>query len=86
MEFGLNQGMLLREAKMLIASKFLKATPQLIREYYGEGAWWYTVKNRKDAPSPYYIRQTWGQWATSESHKPKREIASADEIRKAMGK
>jgi hypothetical protein len=67
MDFEVNKGRLLKEAKLLLKAT-PKATPAVLRENYGAGGWWWSFDWRgkeKEWPQPATIRETWGKWKTS---------------------
>jgi hypothetical protein len=68
LDFDLNQGRLLREAKMLLKKGDAATVSATLHEYYQANAWWYKTdwRGRKgQAPAPQHIRETWGQWVTA---------------------
>ena len=43
----------------------VEATPDLIRQHYGPGGWWYTSDwrgQKGEFPRPEQVIETWGQW------------------------
>jgi hypothetical protein len=43
----------------------VEATPDLIRQHYGPGGWWYTHDwrgQKGEFPRPEQVIETWGQW------------------------
>lgn len=66
MDFGSNQGRLLKEAKVL-GKASPKPTPELLQQHYGLDceSWWFKVDWRGqegEDPSPATVRETWGKW------------------------
>ncbi len=64
MDLEANKGRLLKEAKILEKAN-PTPTPDLVKDNYGAGGWWYREdwRGRKsESPNPATIRETWGQW------------------------
>lgn len=66
MDFDLNQGRLLREAKVLLSKGDAAVVCAALDEYYAAPASWWSTHDwrgkRGQAPTPQAIRETWGQW------------------------
>ncbi len=71
MIFAPNAGMLCKEAKLLLMGTPMP-TPELIHRHYNgdPAAFWRRVDWRGQKgqnPTPYAIRQTWGQWSDNDN-------------------
>lgn len=65
MKIDTHRGMSFKAAEKL-ADATIPATPEIIKQHYGPGGWWWTTfwigKDKKEHPTPSKIVDNWGKW------------------------
>lgn len=73
-----------KAGKQVRSSKKNPATPELIKEKYGENSWWFKFDfrgQRGSLPTPMQIVETWGIWEKQNGHSGNGKHDKPSEVR-----